>query len=81
MNVRDCIRFKDSNDIYRVKREGIATRPFIGQRPIAILDTDEFELVDEPPYVIVYETCGKLFISKNDALRYSDNPIERKVYG
>lgn len=81
MNVEDYIRFKDSNDIYRVKREDIATRPFIGQRPIAILDTDEFELVDEPPYVIVYETCGKLFISKNDALRYSDNPIERKVYG
>ena len=81
MNIGDYIRFKDSNNIYRVKRDGIAVRPVIGQRPIAILDTDEFELVDEPPYVIIYEVAGKLFISKNDALRYSDNPIERKVYG
>lgn len=81
MNIGDYIRFKDSNHIYRVKRDGIVVRPVIGIKRTAILDTDKFELVDEPPYVIVYETCGKLFISKNDALRYSDNPIERKVYG
>lgn len=80
MNIGDYIRFKDSNDIYRVKREGIAVRPVIGHTPIAILDTDEFELVDEPPYVIVYEVAGKLFVSKNDALQYGE-PIERKVYG
>ena len=80
MNIGDYVRFKDSNNIYRVKREGIATRPFIGIKRIAILDIDEFKLVDEPPYVIVYEVAGKLFISKNDALQYGE-PIERKVYG
>lgn len=80
MNIGDYIRFKDSNNIYRVKRDGIAVRPVIGHIPIAILDTDEFELVDEPPHVIVYEVAGKLFISKNNALQYGE-PIERKVYG
>lgn len=80
MNIGDCIKFKDSGNIYRVKREDVAVRPFIGQRYTAILDIDEFELVDEPPYVIVYEVAGKLFASKNDALQYGE-PIERKVYG
>ena len=80
MNIGDCVKFKDSNNIYRVKRDGIAVRPVIGIKRTAILDIDEFELVDEPPYVIVYEVAGKLFISKNDALQYGE-PIERKVYG
>ena len=80
MNVGDYIRFKDSDKIYRVKREGIATRPVIGLIRTAILDIDEFELVNEPPHVIIYEVAGKLFISKNDALQYGE-PIERKVYG
>lgn len=80
MNIGDCVRFKDSNNIYRVRRKGMVTRPFIGQRHFAVLDIDEFEFVDEPPYVIVYEVAGKLFVSKNDALQYGE-PIERKVYG
>lgn len=80
MKVGDYIRFKDSNNIYRVKRDGIAVRPVIGIKRTAILDIDEFELVDEPPYVTVYEVADKLFISKNDALQYGE-PIKRKVYG
>lgn len=80
MNIGDCIKFKDGSNIYRVKREDVGVRPFIGQRHTAILDEEEYELTDEPPHVIVYEVAGKLFISKNDALQYGE-PIERKVYG
>lgn len=80
MNVGDYIKSKQSGNIYRVKRKDVGVRPFIGKRYATLLDIDEFELVDEPPYVIVYEVAGKLFINKNDALQYGE-PIERKVYG
>lgn len=80
MNIGDYVRFKQSGNIYRVKREDVGVRPFIGQRHTALLDEEEYELTDEPPYVIVYEVAGKLFVSKNDALQYGE-PIERKVYG
>lgn len=80
MNIGDYVKFKQSGNIYRVKREDVGVRPFIGQRHAALLDEEEYELTDEPPHVIVYEVAGKLFVNKDDALQYGE-PIERKVYG
>ena len=80
MNIGDYVKFKQNGNIYRVKREDVGVRPFIGQRYATLLDEEEYELTDEPPYVIVYEVAGKLFINKDNALQYGE-PIERKVYG